>query len=338
MTVPFQFPIAQLPDGVTNSDEEWATYVMPLLGHSLAAGNKGGVWRDYLNELIVTESAVPAKSVKVDTGFALINGRGLWISAAETLTISDNASGNPRIDRVVAAYVVADYPSPAQLKVVAGTPAGSPAAPSLTQNASEWQIPLFKVAVANGFTTITNANLTDEREWANEAPSASPTGALMMYAGATAPTGWLLCYGQAISRSTYARLFTAISTAYGTGDGSTTFNVPDLRGRLPLGKDNMGGSSADRVTATQADNLGQGSGAETHTLAASEIPAHTHDQHVINNSTLAKVGTGSGGANYEYGYTGSNGTVNVTTASNTGGGGAHNNMPPYQTVNYIIKT
>jgi hypothetical protein len=75
-----------------------------------------------------------------------------------------------------------------------------------------------------------------------------PAGSVMPYAGSTAPSGWLLSYGQAISRSTYATLFAAIGTTYGVGDGATTFNVPDLRGRLVAGQDDMGGTSANRLT------------------------------------------------------------------------------------------
>jgi microcystin-dependent protein len=75
-----------------------------------------------------------------------------------------------------------------------------------------------------------------------------PPGFIGPYAGTTAPTGWLLTYGQAVSRTTYAGLYTAIGTAYGAGDGSTTFNLPDLRGRAPFGKDDMGGTAAGRIT------------------------------------------------------------------------------------------
>lgn len=152
-----------------------------------------------------------------------------------------------------------------------------------------------------------------------------PTGGLIPFAGSTAPSGWLLCAGQAVSRTTYADLFAVISTTYGAGDGSTTFNVPDLRGRFPLGKDDMGGSAANRVTATEADNLGQGSGAETHTLTVNEIPSHNHP--------LTFQGGGGG-------YTVSSGQLGGTTTNsgNRGGDQAHNNMPPYITLNYIIKT
>ena len=82
----------------------------------------------------------------------------------------------------------------------------------------------------------------------------SPVGSLIMYAGSSAPTGWLLCDGSAVSRSTYD-LFSAIGTNYGAGDGSSTFALPDLRGRMPLGLDNMGGTSANIVTNAQADAL-----------------------------------------------------------------------------------
>lgn len=81
----------------------------------------------------------------------------------------------------------------------------------------------------------------------------TPPGAMMAYAGATAPAGWLLCYGQAVSRTTYSALFAVIGTAYGAGDGSSTFSLPDLRGRVPAGRDNMGGSAASRLTAAGSE-------------------------------------------------------------------------------------
>ena len=76
-----------------------------------------------------------------------------------------------------------------------------------------------------------------------------PIGAILAYSGASAPTGWVLCDGAAISRTTYATLFANIGTNFGAGDGSTTFNVPDLRGRVLVGKDDMGGVAASRVTS-----------------------------------------------------------------------------------------
>ena len=72
----------------------------------------------------------------------------------------------------------------------------------------------------------------------------APTGVVLPFAGAAAPVGWLLCYGQTVSRATYAALFAAIGTTYGAGDGSTTFALPDLRGRIAGGKDDMGGTGS----------------------------------------------------------------------------------------------
>jgi microcystin-dependent protein len=157
----------------------------------------------------------------------------------------------------------------------------------------------------------------------------SPAGIVAPYAGTSAPSGWLLCYGQAVSRTTYAGLFATVSTTYGTGDGSTTFNVPDLRGRVVAGQDDMGGSSANRLTgvtgSVDGDVLGGTGGEETHVLLTAEMPAHTHN---INYQSLLNGG-GTGGD-----VKGSGATVATTS---TGGDGAHNNVQPTLILNYIIK-
>jgi microcystin-dependent protein len=107
-----------------------------------------------------------------------------------------------------------------------------------------------------------------------------PVGTVVDYAGTSAPSGWLFAYGQAVSRTTYATLYAALSTTYGVGDGSTTFNLPDLRGRVSAGKDDMGGSSANRLTdltnGVNGDTLGDTGGLESFTLATANLPAHTH--------------------------------------------------------------
>ena len=106
-----------------------------------------------------------------------------------------------------------------------------------------------------------------------------PIGTIQMYSGTSAPSGgWLLCAGQAVSRTTYVDLFDVVGTAFGVGDGSTTFNVPDLRGRVAIALDNLGGTSANRITDAAADTLGGSGGAETVTLTASEtgVPTHGH--------------------------------------------------------------
>jgi microcystin-dependent protein len=105
---------------------------------------------------------------------------------------------------------------------------------------------------------------------------ASPTGAVIAFAGSSAPTNWLLCYGQAVSRTTYAALFAVVSTTYGVGDGTTTFNLPDLRGRTVAGVDNMGGSDAGRLDI--ANSSGTVVGSQYVTLTSAEMPSHTHTQ------------------------------------------------------------
>jgi microcystin-dependent protein len=149
-----------------------------------------------------------------------------------------------------------------------------------------------------------------------------PAGTINQYAGTSAPTGWLLADGTAVSRTTYATLFAVTSTTYGVGDGSTTFNLPDLKGRIPVGKN----------TGTFA-TLGSTGGAETHTLSQSEMPTHSHG---INSG----IGYGAGGYGAAYGRADANSPAALWgfTSGTAGSGSAHNNLQPYITVNYIIKT
>jgi len=131
-------------------------------------------------------------------------------------------------------------------------------------------------------------------------------------ARATAPDGWLVANGAAISRNTYADLFSAIGTAFGAGNGSTTFNLPDMRDRFALG------------TGTRA--LAVKGGAETHTLTVNEMPAHTHSSAAADAPASQILAGGSNGA-----------ALNGTATGSTGGGAAHNNMPPFLTLTPCIK-
>ena len=160
-----------------------------------------------------------------------------------------------------------------------------------------------------------------------------PAGVIIPYAVATSPdtTIWLVCDGAAVSRTTYSVLFALIATTYGTGDGSTTFNVPDLRGRFPLCLDNLGVGSANRVVATEADNIGQSSGAETKTLSAGNHASHTHG--------LTSLSGLAGSGSSRFATSGSlASTANGGTTSAQGSGTAVDAMTPYLSVAYLIKT
>ncbi|HWV45132.1 MAG TPA: tail fiber protein [Nitrospira sp.] len=247
-----------------------------------------------------------------------------------------------------------------------------------------------------------------------------PSGVMTEFAGKTAPSGWLLCYGQAISRTTYAGLFAALvptvgtptvtiaspgvftltghglqigdavyltttgalptglsantlyyvaatsfaantftltasrggsaintsgtqsgthtlhASPHGIGDGSTTFNLPDMRGRSPSGADAMGGTAASRVTSGGSGIYGAAVGAtggeETHTLTSTEMPSHSHTQQVTH-------GTSGGYGFVDSTAASSSGTAtSPTNTATAGSGGAHNNMEPTTILNYIIKT
>lgn len=149
-----------------------------------------------------------------------------------------------------------------------------------------------------------------------------PVGVIHDFAGSTAPTGWLLCYGQAVSRTTYANLFAVIGTTYGVGDGSTTFNLPDLRGRYSPGKDDMGGVAANRITVAGGNFdgtvLGQTGGQQNRTIAQANLPNVTFAVTITDPGHTHTFGTTNllgGGANVVQAGAGVN---SVTTSSTTG--------------------
>ncbi len=163
---------------------------------------------------------------------------------------------------------------------------------------------------------------------------------MQMYAGSAAPTGWLLCDGTSYLRATYPVLFAAISTTFGSADG-THFNVPDMRGRVPVGvgTGTGGGASGTGVptggSALTAIALSTWKGEETHVLTVGELATHTHTVPSGQAASVSAAGSISG----------------ITTATSTLGSGqvganidnagsntAHNNIQPVIGLNFIIKT
>lgn len=159
-----------------------------------------------------------------------------------------------------------------------------------------------------------------------------PTGALAPYAGPTAPSGWLLAAGQVISRTTYAGLFSVIGVAFGVGDGSTTFGIPDLRGRVVAAADNMNGTAANRLGSNLTDGivapaaLAAVGGSQSHVMTLTELVAHHHTMNAVSGSNAGSTGGP---------VQGSGATANT---SDTGGSGAFNIIQPTIVLNYIIKT
>lgn len=148
-----------------------------------------------------------------------------------------------------------------------------------------------------------------------------PAGSIIQWGATTPPANWLLCDGSAVSRVTYSSLFAAIGTTYGVGNGSTTFNLPDLRGRVAVGRDG---------SQTEFDVLGESGGAKTHTLTVDQIPSHNHTGGFTQTWAISGGQVGGGRGNDSAVH------PNPLTGA-TGGGQAHNNLQPYLVTNYIIK-
>ncbi len=154
----------------------------------------------------------------------------------------------------------------------------------------------------------------------------NPPGVICMWSTAVAPNGFLLCRGQAVSRTTYARLYAVIGTTYGAGNGSTTFNVPNLQGRVPVGQDS---------TQTEFDVLGETGGAKTHTLTIPEMPYHNHGTGAPSGGNIGYGEASGGPLMYTVGYGPTRPNTEPATGT-TGENQPHNNLQPYIVLNYII--
>lgn len=324
-------------------------------------------------------------NLTVKAGTCFINGYMGWLEQDQQLSVAASSETFGRIDRVVVRYDAVQRGI--DLYILQGTPAETPAPPSITQHAQGdiYELALADIMVNRNASALRQADITDLRlneavcgvvaspvehletgaanaqltdafnQWfegikgqlstdaagnlqnqidahTGDTAAHAMTGSIQLWAGQAQPRGWLLCNGQAVSRTHYAALFSVIGTRYGMGDGSTTFNVPNLCGRVPVGADST------YPLASMGDEA-------MHTLTEEEIPSFSGniEMHNSNNGTnifglsgiLSGVrvsgyyrdgGTRSGGAN-------SYDTIDLSF----GGDEAHNNMQPYMALNYIIK-
>lgn len=298
-------------------------------------------------------SYVSASFVKMTSSGTFSLDTSTYLTANQSITLSGDVtgSGTTAITTTLATVGVAK---------------GGTGLTTLTAN---------NVILGNGTSTpsfvapSTSGNLltSNGTTWASTAPVAQmPTGALMPYAGATAPTGYLLCDGSSVSSSTYLALHAVISNTYGgtaySGAGALSFNLPDLRGRLPMGAGtgaglNASGTGAPSGTAQTARTRGQWLGEETHQLTTTNMPIHSHNGSTGNAGShshtmaagisLASTGLASpllgstSGSQYIFA---TSGTITNTVADHShtipsnGSDGRHATIPPVVVLNYIIKT
>lgn len=200
---------------------------------------------------------------------------------------------------------------------------------------------------------IKDGEVTSAKLAASAVSTLMPAGLIFPYAGSSAPTDYFLCDGSAKSRTTYSTLFGILGTTYGAGDGTSTFNIPDLRGRVIAGQDDMGGSSANRLTGltggVDGDGIGNTGGDEKHALTEAQMPKHYHQMRGPNavtapqGSQTSATGVYGGGsaddtpddyATFSTGGSASSGSSSTGTSS----GNDHNNVQPTMILNYIIKT
>ncbi len=269
-----------------------------------------------------------------------------------TLTFAAADPTNPRIDLIEVGPIanpnltLGVNQDLAQIIVKTGTPAVSPVVPT----ADAGYISLYAVMVAANATALTAADVTDLRSGISLMFGVGAiTGEVRTFAGVVAPSGWLDCDGSAVSRTTYIELFNIIGTTYGVGDGSTTFNLPDMRGRMPIG--------AGTGTGLTARTLGSQYGQEG--LLLTDLPSHSH--------TISGTTGGTGDHSHDPANGGSflvNSSSGVTAAYagtgaatwgqiNTAGSGAHTHtlpptdataaattkpLPPALALTFIIKT
>lgn len=325
----------------TNKDvvaEDFAAFAAGILSN--------GVLADKTDTLKVTASG--GMTVKAATGYCWINGFFGKAETEESLTLSTASGTYPRYDRIVARLDLLQ--KEIYLTVIEGSPSETPLIPSIVRDGTYHDLGLALIFIPAGALEVTEENIEDTRmdeavcggviartaeklalegkADRSEIASFVTVGDIKATASVNPPSRWMICDGRAISREIYSELFLAIGTTYGEGDGETTFNIPDLRGRV------IAGYNADN---TSFNAIGKTGGEEKHTLTASEMPSHTHEVYMT---------TGASGEYEKYSdgirqdaINSNSGVVNtISMLTSTGGNTAHNILQPYMALNYLIYT
>ncbi len=320
-------------NATADSAVNWAEGMAPSAVNDSARAEMASVakWRDDLNGSLTTAGN--------STAYTLTSNQGLTATAGSVIAFAPHATNDATVTIAVDSIGAKPLRSAPGVELPAGVLIlGTPyTATYYASNSGEWILSSF---------------------YGN--PYSVPIGGGMFYTGTTAPnSAFVLPFGQAISRTTYATYFSLVGTTYGTGDGSTTFNVLDLRGRAVFGLDNMGGSAAGVLTSTYygatPTTLGAKGGAQSHTLTANESAALTYTSAVtenphahnftsgdmtINGSTGSPgLGSPSGGTaafGHSTSTAGATTGLSVSTSSNAGGA-AHSIMPPAIVLPFILR-
>lgn len=356
---------------------------LELIGNGEQAANWGNTTNTNLGTLIEQAIAGVQSIAMTDANYTLVSGNGISDEARNAVVVMTGtltATRNVVVPTADKFYAVRNATTGGQsiiVKTSAGT--GVTLANGFTQlmycdgtnvvlasvpiNSSNGNVAVSGTLDVTGNTTV-GGDLSVTGTISQAGASILPAGIIWEYGGTTAPTGWLLCNGAAVSRTTYAALFAVLGTAYGVGDGSTTFNLPDRRGRFGVGVD---GTYTRGSTGGAASGTTSSAGSHNHTgltgstaISVAQMPSHTHTasvndpghRHALNGGNLGSGSTGYGGApgNNSLGEFASTG-ISVSNSS-TGGGAGHDHsistdgththtvatVPPYLASNFIIKT
>lgn len=271
--------------------------VARTMAYVTTAGREGVVASSHLQ---VTQTSTPSGSIQVATGVLVANNKFnnaafesyVGRNYSTTVTTSVPATGGTSRTDLIYAHITdpgqsGHYPTEPTVAAPIETRVITNVSPTITRlqdhpgYEKQSGLALARITRPANTTTVQTSHITDLRVLLETATS--PLGQVTMFAGGTVPFGWLFCQGQEVSRSTYGPLYSIIGTSFGPGNGTTTFNLPDFRGRAPVG---VGTGDASGATP---HTLGQKKGKETHAFTAAEMPSHTH--------TMASAGAHSHSGN-----------------------------------------